>query len=151
MKLLLISDVHADGSTFAVEKLPQADVALMAGDITNYGALRFSDFYFAREWMKALSARMPVFWVPGNHDLGMDNDSFNLPGVVGVRGRVEEFQGIRIGGVSHVTAYDIPALAERWAYTTIDPEEERQAFNLPPVDILISHSPPHGVRDTAPG
>jgi predicted phosphodiesterase len=37
MRILTISDIHGQYEEFNLEKLPEADVILVAGDLTNYG------------------------------------------------------------------------------------------------------------------
>ena len=37
MRILTISDIHGQYDTFNLEQLPEVDVVLVAGDLTNFG------------------------------------------------------------------------------------------------------------------
>jgi len=177
IKLLAISDIHEDFEAFAPETLPEADLCVIAGDLTNYGlrgnwrlsranlrilqawakaadlsAWQGQEIARAKAWLEAMSRRYPVFWIPGNHDIGIENETFGvIPNCEGILNRTVEFNGLRLYGVSMSPCYDLPALAEQWDYMTADPEEERAAYDFPPVDIVVSHCPPYGCLDSGVG
>lgn len=178
MRILALSDIHDCFEAFPVGSLPDAEVCLIAGDLTNYGergSWRLSsddlremtdrwggsvdlsgwqgnEVARAREWLRALSGRYPIFWIAGNHDFGLVNETFaSLPRCVGIMDRTVEFRGYRIHGVNLSPCYDAPLLAEMWTAMTVDPQEEARAYDFEPVEIVLSHSPPWGHCDsTAP-
>ncbi len=174
MKILAISDVHDEFEAFAPDTLPVADVCLVAGDLTNYGmrgewelsgkdqeillsvmqedgidnVWAGSEIVRARQWLEQLAQRYPVFWIPGNHDIGVKPDTFGeIPNCVCLLDRLEVFGGLRLYGVSMSPCYDAPSLAKMWDYMTADPKVEQAAYNFEPVDIVVSHGPPYDCVD----
>src|SRR5262250_1372920 len=99
MRILAFSDIHDSFESFPVENLPEADVCLIAGDLTNYGehgkwtlpsadlraaanrlGLRLNlsqwqgeEITRARVWLQQVAERYPIFWIAGNHDFGLVN------------------------------------------------------------------------------
>lgn len=152
MRILTLSDVHDEFERFAVDTLPDADVVVCAGDLTNRGVLnepRFQEVSRARDWLITLTARYSaVLWIPGNHDIGLDAASFpDIPGLTSLLNRSVVVGGLRFYGVSCSPCYDLPELIHQWVYQTINPEEEAAAYAMPPVDVVVSHAPPYGCLD----
>jgi Icc-related predicted phosphoesterase len=164
-----MSDMHARFERFAPSALPDADLILIAGDLTNEGVhetpfspafrewLRenslAADLFVnpvpeveqAREWLRRLAQRAPVFWIPGNHDIGIDNATFaEIPNCTGILHKTVELASLRIHGVS--CSPGDSWMVNRWAYMTQDIEQERQAYGFEAVDIVLSHCPPYGGR-----
>jgi Icc-related predicted phosphoesterase len=168
IKLLMISDIHAQFERFAPSALPDADLILIAGDLTNNGiheeepvspAFREwlqhntlpPDMFYdpvpeverAREWLRLLAQRAPVFWIPGNHDIDIDNTTFaDIPNCTGILDKTVEVAGLRIHGVSCSPGDSF--MVNMWAYMTQDWEEEQRAYDFEAVDIVLSHCPPYG-------
>lgn len=75
MRLLQVSDVHfgrhhVPAYTAAVERRVaegRYDAAIVAGDLTQRNFR--GQFAAAKQWLDALRAQLPVFVVPGNHDV----------------------------------------------------------------------------------
>lgn len=174
MKILAISDIHNRFKEFAVEKLPDADVCLIAGDLTENGMSAYRatiphdkqpfasillknpilrskpviEVLQAQKWLEQLSERYPVFWIPGNHDRNIDCATFGqLDNCQCILNRTTTFGGLTIHGVSLSPCYNSPELAKYWDYMTCDPAEEAIAFDFEPVDIVVSHSPVYGHCD----
>ena len=174
MRILAISDIHDNFEAFPPEEMPEAELCLVAGDLTNHGtkgrwrlserdrnlllrdgvplsvlrALQGNELSRAERWLTEMGARLPVLWIPGNHDIGVDADTFaDVPGCTCLLNRTVEALGLTIHGVSLAPCYDKPVLAQHWDYMTADPEEERVAFDFEPADIVVSHSPPLGHCD----
>ena len=172
MKILAISDVHDEFEAFAPETLPDADVCLIAGDLTNFGQLerrRFASLELerllatlaggsgagpthevvrAKQWLEALARRYPVFWIPGNHDIGVTAETFGeIPNCICLLNSLQTFDGFRLYGVSITPCYNAPFLAKQWDYMTADPGVEEAAFDFESVDIVVSHGPPYGCVD----
>jgi Icc-related predicted phosphoesterase len=174
MRILLCSDIHDDFELFPVAAFPEADLCLVAGDLTNYGLrgrqkLSSEDLLSMRQasapaeviemwqadeitraadWLKVLAARFPVCWIPGNHDIGVTNDTFGeIHNCTGILNRTVEVQGLRLHGVSMAPCYDAPMLAELWDYMTADMSVEAAHYDFEPVDIVVSHAPPYGHGD----
>jgi Icc-related predicted phosphoesterase len=160
VKLLALSDTHASWETFAAERLPHADIVVIAGDLTDRGYLDDqAERRAAAGWLSDLGARYPVvYWVPGNHD-GPD-ESLETPGranVHCVRDRTVSLSATDRGrplllhGVSLAPVWTKPEFALLFSHMTADDHEEERAFAFEPVDIVLSHSPPLGVLDRWPG
>ena len=152
MQLLAISDIHDNYEMFPPSEMPDADFCVVAGDLTNYGkrgkwrlpardrdaliadgvplsvlkALQGDELDRAERWLTEMGQRLPVFWIPGNHDLGVDAGSFqHVPGCTCLLDRTVEAFGLRLHGVSLAPCYDKPILARHWDYMTFNEEEER--------------------------
>lgn len=151
MRVLALSDLHDNFAAAAPETLPDADLCLIAGDLTNYGKRsRHKELFFAEEWLKGLGKRYPTFWIPGNHDIRVDCASFSpLKNVTCILDQTVYWNGLSLHGVSMSPCYDRPRLAKDWDYMTADREKERLAYAFEGVDIVISHSPPFGCCDLA--
>lgn len=173
-RILAISDVHDRFEAFAAARLPDADLCIVAGDLTNTGvrgkwkishkdmqiyasdpstlklmrALNGDEIARAEQWLTQMAARYPVLWIPGNHDIGVTCKTFaGIQNCTCILERTIEWEGMRIHGVSLTACYDLPFLAEQWDYMTCDLQEERDAFDFEPVDIVVSHGPPFGHCD----
>jgi predicted phosphodiesterase len=146
MRILTISDIHGQYEEFNLEKLPEADVILVVGDLTNYGMRppfgyqlqAERELEMARDWFEQLHAHCPrILWVQGNHDIDMPDD-FLEPFAQNIRdqsitlfdpkeaptglGSLEhDGQIISVRGVSLTCAFDKPYLAQQWAFTTTNP------------------------------
>jgi uncharacterized protein len=159
MRILILSDMHGQYDNVKVETMPECDVVLVAGDLTNYGfrapahwqVQSITELASARAWFKGISQHCAqVFWVQGNHDLGMPDD-FLDPFATNIRDRSATFDcdGIRysLRGASLTCAFDQPKLAKRWAFTTADPNEDLKTFDFEHHNIVLSHSPPRDCLD----
>lgn len=148
-----MSDIHGRYGDFCPSDLPAADLCIVAGDITNYGTRYPShgEIPAAADWLRSLSEKYPLVWIPGNHDIGVDGRTWRSGECI--LGRVVEIGGLRIAGVSMTICYDMPALASTWDYMTANEEEEKRTLYDDlvahgPLDILVSHGPPHGFLDS---
>jgi Icc-related predicted phosphoesterase len=154
MQLVCISDVHGEFDRFAAEDLPDGDVCVVAGDLTNVGRRHEPEMAGARAWLRTLGTRYrAVLVIPGNHDIGVRAADWNLPGVHWVDGTAVALEGsdgspVVFRGVSLTTCYDMPEMATIWDFMTCRPEVEEAAFDIPPCDVLLSHGPPYGVLDS---
>jgi uncharacterized protein len=154
MRILTISDIHGQYDAFRLENLPEVDVILMAGDLTNFG-LRPPPTYQlhaereleqARTWFEQLHQHCPrILWVQGNHDIDLPNDLLE-PFAQNIRDQSVTIEdngdSISVRGVSLTCAFDKPFLAQQWAFTTINPLADSSAFDFGYHDIIVSHSPP---------
>ena len=150
MRVLCISDIHSNFAAFDPAKMPDAEICVVAGDITEYGhsGPRSGDLDSAREWLAVLGERYPTFVIPGNHDIGVRNSDFSgIDGITGILGRRAECLGLSLFGVSLSPTYLFPRMARMFDFMTVDPDEESAAFDFDPVDIVVSHSPPLGYLD----
>jgi Icc-related predicted phosphoesterase len=169
VKILAMSDIHGQFHKFNIDKMPSAedvDFVVIAGDLTNVGVdfppsleaykdFAPLDFHNAKEFISALEAKYKkVWWIPGNHDWGLiDREEQFAGGLLPFAFPFEDHDfGVTIIGESLSTAFDMPHLAEIWAHTTTDQAVDNVTWLFkPPADIVVSHSPPFGILDVAPG
>ena len=159
MRILTISDIHGQYDAFDLEHVPEVDVVLVAGDLTNYGlrppvtyqAQAERELEQARAWFERLHQHCPhILWVQGNHDIDLSDD-FLEPFAQNIRDQsltLEDDDGrISVRGVSLTCAFDKPFLAQQWAFTTVNPLADSSAFDFGYHDIIVSHGPPLNCLD----
>ncbi len=78
------------------------------------------------------NCRLPFAWVPGNHDLP------DVPGGGNIDGKSVQIGGLRVAGIGG-------AGPDRFGFPYEWDEDSIRALELPPCDVILSHSPP---RDT---
>lgn len=157
MKLLCMSDIHGRFGSFPPAGLPEADLCLIAGDITNWGKRNDREWRASLDWVTGLSARYPaVAYILGNHDMDVGGQEYELSHNVYEMSDTKRllphpFVGSHLSfvGVNLTTAYDMPELVSTWRNMTTRPGVEAVAYDLPTCDVLVSHGPPYGVLDTA--
>lgn len=144
MNLTIISDIHGSYKNFPVDTLQPADALLIAGDITNTGSP--AQVKKAKDWIDTLKpVYKDIFYVFGNHDLGLGFRDFDSLGVTCVQDKVIEYEGLLIAGANLSVCYNLPILKKQWTHMTDNPKFEEAYYDtLPVCDILISHSPPAG-------
>ena len=153
VRALCLSDIHSDFAAFDPAQMPDADLCLVAGDVTEYGhahpRVPGIELGPAREWLGALGARFPTFVIPGNHDIRVVNADWEyIPGVTPLLNRRAECLGLSLYGISLSPAHNAPRMARMFDYMTADRDVEEAAYDaIPPVDIIISHAPPYGTLD----
>lgn len=155
MKIYICSDIHNQFERFVPDR--PVDLILCAGDITNEGNREYHQMNRAKRWLLDLSnyGRVPVFFVPGNHDIGgIDVDSGFLSGTHNLlngarweykKNSTPDAPPYVFRGASMSPCYDMPELATFWDNMTSNFEIERAYYeNLAPCDVLVSHCPPSG-------
>jgi len=144
MKILFLSDTH--GLHQKLGDLPQADILIHSGDISNRGRdAEVKDFI---NWFSSLDYHHKIF-IAGNHDFYFEGKTVNdiqkmLPQNIhylcdsGVM-----IEGLNIWG-SPVTPWFLD-----WAFNRDRGEEINKHWKLIPknTDILITHGPPYGILD----
>ena len=85
IKILLISDTHGRYDYYSPQYIDypkDIDLVLHAGDITNLGHKQEAFMYRSRLFMEQLSSIAPVYYIPGNHDIGFNGSEYTgLPKV----------------------------------------------------------------------
>jgi hypothetical protein len=121
LRVYAIADIHSPDAFSMPELDPdQFDVVLTLGDIEEA----------TLDYIAHMSRWIPQFGVPGGHDLSLPH------GVCNLHGKVVTVKGIRIGGVGGAPKYkDQP-----FHYQEMD--VAKQMWRMPPVDLLITHTPP---------
>lgn len=166
MKILIISDIHAQFDNFPIMEMPDAELCLVAGDITNIGVKDNFRFKQSVVWMRELARKYQVLWIPGNHDLGFVegfdpyNNSNPFPDFpLNTCHRIDgtsierwiKGDEISVAGVNMSPCYDLPYLKYLWFNMTYDIREEYGAYSSlgSYKDIIVSHAPPYGILDLA--
>ncbi len=150
MRFLLLSDVHCQWRNFDPAHYPPVDAILCAGDITDTGRPGQEHFIESRAWVSGQAAHAPFYWIPGNHDLDFDGTEYaDIANTHCVLDKTITLGPFRLRGVSCSPCYNAPQLARYWDFMTADPEVERAAYAFEPVDIVLSHGPPHGLCDAS--
>lgn len=144
MKILFLSDTH--GLHQKLGDLPQADILIHSGDISNRGRdAEVEDFI---NWFSSLDYHYKIF-IAGNHDFYFEGKTVSdiqkmLPQNIhylcdsGVM-----IEGLNIWG-SPITPWFLD-----WAFNRERGEEINKHWKLIPknTDILITHGPPYGILD----
>jgi len=140
MRILQLSDLHgskrATSSAAELARREGVDLIVLAGDVTTFGTVKE-----VAEILKALSSSgVQLVYVPGNCDPPelLRND-VGLEKVVNVHGRTVSIGGIRVGGIGGGLA------GGPRSWIDLTEEEIREVIDsLGKVDLLVSHTPPHG-------
>ncbi len=143
MKFVAISDTHGKHAELS---LPEGDVLLHAGDVSNRG-LQGEVQQFVH-WFAKQPFQYKVF-IAGNHDFYFEKEKLapvilDLPSdVYYLNDSGIEIEGIKIWG-SPVQPWFF-----NWAFNRKRGEEIRKHWDLIPngMDILITHGPPYGILD----
>jgi len=156
MSVYAVSDIH--GRLPDPADLPVCDVLIVAGDIcpdflnSSYdkGEARQANWLHKefRKWLEDCYAEgvSEIVGIAGNHDFVFERgiQPHDLPWTY-LQDRVETICGLSMAGVPWC-----PNLA-RWAFYADDKRLKAKYEALPDgLDILISHSPPHGYGDLIP-
>jgi uncharacterized protein len=150
MRLLILSDIHCQWRDFDPARYPTVDAILCAGDITDTGKPGQERFIESRAWVCGQAAHAPFYWIPGNHDIGFDGTEYaDIPNTHCLLNKTLAVGPFSVHGVSCSPCYNAPQLARYWDFMTADPETEQAAYDFERVDIVVSHSPPHGLCDAS--
>lgn len=143
MRLLAVSDLHGDlGSVWSAIEQVQPEVLVCCGDWGDPGEVELPD-------LQALSARLPVYTVYGNHDHLAALDGWRNQDGSDVLLRTGELR--RVGELTLAGINGIWAKSHRKPYYVTDEEVEEAALQLSScgtrIDLLLSHGCPSGVAD----
>lgn len=160
LKVVCISDTH--GSERLVE-LPEGDLLIHAGDWTIFGNVQQLNKFAM--WVEEIAPNYPagVVLIAGNHDIGMDptmaqglfnyNEHMfrNIKNVYYLND-----QGCEItheGKVYKVWGSPITPVFWDWAFNRKRGPYIKEHWDLIPEDtnILVTHGPPKGIRDSSLG
>ena len=147
-----MADIHTDWMGIMPAEWPEADVCVIAGDLTGFGIFGLQSVNLAASYMSRIARKMPILWIPGNHDFGMDGKTFadRVPNSHCLLDGPYKIKGVRFAGISVCSCEDLPSLAYTWCHTTADEDYERKQFYaLPECDVLVSHNPPFKTLDKA--
>lgn len=144
MKIAITSDWH--GYLLPEDFIPDCDLMIVAGDI-GIGE-RFSEeveVLLTDRWKWMENLPFPIVAIAGNHDFPKQVEILrHLPWIY-IEDETVEIEGLKIFG----TPWSNP-FGYGWAYN-MEEEDQTELFDrLVPddIDIIISHGPPKGYRDT---
>jgi Icc-related predicted phosphoesterase len=139
MKIVCTSDLHGH-----LPPIPECDLLILAGDIcpdytNDWRQIDWLEATLA-PWLDAIPA--DVIAVAGNHDRAFERIPHAIPDL---RWTYLRDQSTTIAGL---TVYGVPYILPIWGAFQRTEEQLVQLYErIPPVDILVSHGPPHGIRD----
>jgi len=149
MKILAISDPHGDYSKIKkmMEKAGDFDLAVIVGDITNFGPDEKVE-----ELMEMFDK--PVLAIPGNCDKRSILKALDVSKATNLHGKVEQIENVRFIGLggSNITPFNSPfELSEE----EIEKALEEMICSVENKDdcgtiVLLTHTPPYGARDELP-
>jgi uncharacterized protein len=149
MKIACISDTHGQFD----QEIPEADLYIFAGDLTNYGMQDFVSPQIINEgydWLCQIASKGPLLAVRGNHDIAISKDWWeSIPGLTYVNHKTYKYYGLKFHGESQTVCFDAPYMKLQWTDMTDDPALDYAVFSFGPVDIVISHGPPFSLLDNA--
>lgn len=144
LTLVLLSDTH---ELHREVDVPHGDILLHAGDFTLFSKslAAVEDF---NAWLGELPHRHKIV-VPGNHEYFLEADPSRrslLSSAVVLIDERTEIEGLRIWG-SPAT----PLYGGAFGMSSARDRERRYAGIPEGTDVLITHGPPYGILDSAPG
>jgi len=141
MKLVLISDTHVFHRNLI---LPQGDIIIHAGDITNRGTKEeVLDFL---DWFSSLDYQNRLF-IGRNHDAYLDNNAVDFLDILPSNITYLNNNATQINGFKFWGSPVSPDM-EAWAFGKPRNEMEEHWKYMPAdIDVLITHTPPYGILD----
>jgi Icc-related predicted phosphoesterase len=144
LSLVLLSDSHELHREIDV---PCGDILIHAGDFTMFGRSlsAIEDF---NAWLGEMPHRIKIV-VPGNHEYFLEADQSRrllISNAIVLINEGVEVEGLRIWGSPATPLYG-------GAFGLSSSEEQRRLYAHMPAttNVLITHGPPHGILDVAPG
>jgi len=141
MKLVIISDTH--GMHRDMGKIPDGDVLIHAGDMTNVGELQQVDDF--NSWLWTLPHKNKIV-IAGNHDWCFERDRARAEKMLTNCTYLQDDYTV-IDGVKFWGGPWQPEFCN-WAFNA-KRRKLREQWDLIPddTDVLITHGPPFGVLD----
>jgi Icc-related predicted phosphoesterase len=143
LTLVLISDTH---DMHREVEVPNGDLLIHAGDFTmdSRSARALIDF---NEWLGELPHTFCVV-IPGNHDFVVEDPSRRQL-ITNASLLINE--GIKVMGLRIWGSPTTPLLGE--AFGVVSDRDRAKLYSRIPADtdILVTHGPPYGILDQAPG
>jgi Icc-related predicted phosphoesterase len=141
MKCVAVSDIHLKDV-----KTPDADLLLVAGDMTMKGTQRELEWF--ESWLNKQPQKHKV-WIAGNHELGIEKNPGWASSLAKRTNSIYlDDSGIELDGVS-IWGSPITPWFYDWAFNCARGSEIRRHWMKIPegTDILMTHGPPLGHLD----
>lgn len=145
MKIVCISDSHTMHDRLDI---PEGDVLVHAGDFTWRGRPQEIDSF--SEWLGSLPHKHKLV-IAGNHDLMFEKDPARAQSLLRNCTYLQD-DGCEIDGITFWGSPWQPWFHD-WAFNVArNSQQMRDIWAKVPtgVDVLITHGPPHGIRDVCP-
>jgi|SRR5208337_969435 len=151
MRLALISDTHA--KTIPDHQMPDCDVLVHAGDVTNNG--KINQLRLMMEWFQHLANKYRhIVFIGGNHDFILE-DFMKENVEYAIHERLCALPNIHYLRDSGVTIdgkyfYGTPwVICGDWAFSEMDHAKRREKFARIPMytNVLITHGPSYSILD----
>lgn len=145
MRIVCISDTHLAHVKHHIE-VPDGDVLIHAGDATfqgtNLEVAAFSD------WFSAFPHNRKLF-IPGNHDVRFEERERDAQNYLHWNITYLRDSGVTINGLNFWGSPWQPEFCN-WAFNLKRGKALREKWALIPdnTDVLVTHGPPMGIRDT---
>ena len=145
MRIVCVSDTHMQHSRMVV---PDGDVLIHAGDSTGRGSEM--EILSVNTWLGTLPHKHKIL-IAGNHDW-LFQKSPNLARALIIHATYLQDEEVTIDGVRFYGSPWQPWFFD-WAFNLQRGAEIAEKWKLIPdgIDVLITHGPPHGILDRAPG
>lgn len=144
MKLCIISDTHMKHK-FVDLKTCEADVIVHCGDITGNGGSGAITMFL--DWFAGLDQFKHKIFIAGNHDWLFEKNNVLARELVPDNVIYLEDEEVIIDGIKF---YGTPVqkIFCNWAFNRHESRLAQHWMMIPDdVDVLITHSPPYGIRD----
>jgi Icc-related predicted phosphoesterase len=165
ISIVMISDIHNNQKLL---NLPEADILLVAGDMTDRGS--YDEISLFSKFLSKVKPKFDlIIVVAGNHEVTMDIEFYKKSGkkyfqsnavdpnkirsillenkdIVYLEDSGYEYKGINIWGSPWVNP------CGNWAFCLSGKDKGKEYFEKIPenTDILVTHSPPFGILDVVP-
>lgn len=142
MHIITISDLHGD---FYKLNIPEADVLIIAGDLTTYGTS--DELVKFNKWLYKLPCKYKLI-IAGNHDRCMQEKPIEKIRNILSNGTYLENSGIEIDGVKFWGSPNTPIFG-RWYFMQTGDELKETRNKIPEdTNVLISHGPCYSILDS---
>lgn len=143
MKIVFISDTHNKHKQ--IKNLPKADVIVHSGDFSSMGYEHEIRNFL--KWFSNLTQYKYKIFIAGNHDLLFENNTSLAKTLIPDNVIYLEDSGVKLDGIYfYGSPVSLPFL--NWGFMRSYDRIKRHWKAIPDnVDVLITHTPPYGIRD----
>lgn len=137
-KICIIADTHRKHRELTI---PECDLLIHCGDICRFRQQDLETLEDIDEWFAGVPAKR-VVCIGGNHDFPLERGEFRFAHADYLCDELIEIDGLRIYGAPWC-----PDLSN-FAFYLPNEELARKWQRIPAgIDVLITHTPPHGILD----
>lgn len=143
-RFVLISDTH--GLHRSIHDMPDGDVLIHAGDISNLGQPR--ELFEFNNWLGEIKHKYSKIYItPGNHDLTFESHAAFACSLI-TNARVLMDNMVEYNGINLYFSPYQPTFCD-WAFNLERGQPLKDKWDKIPdnVDILVTHGPPYNILD----